>query len=116
MILKFLNAHPQPLEVIQAFGEAEVNAYHSKLQQQGRYLVSYINQSINAVQLYFQVVGHPLRLEQVVRPKKEATLPKIIARQEIAQILAKISNLKHKTMVLLIYSAGLRSGELLELR
>lgn len=117
MILKFLNAHPQPLEVIQAFSEAEVNAYHSRLQQSKKYSVSYINQSINAVQLYYRlVVQRPLRLAQVVRPKKEATLPKIIPRQEIEQLLAKTSNLKHKTMLLLIYSAGLRSGELLQLK
>ncbi len=117
MTLKFLNAHSQPVEVIQSFGEAEVNAYHSHLKERGSYSVSYINQSINAVQLYYRVVAQrPLRLAQVVRPKKEATLPKIIPRQEIEQLLAKTRNLKHKTMLLLIYSAGLRSGELLCLK
>lgn len=117
MILKYLNVHPQPLEVIQAFSEKEINFYHSRLLEKGSYSVSYINQSINAVQLYYrEVVERPLRLTQIVRPKKEATLPKIIPRQEIELLLAKTKNLKHKTMLLLIYSAGLRSGELLRLK
>ena len=117
MILRFLNAHELPLEIIHAFGEQEVNAYHASLKDSGQYSVSYINQSINAIQLYYkQYVSRPLRLEQVLRPKKEATLPKIIARQEIEAILANTINLKHKAMLLLIYSAGLRSGELLRLK
>ena len=117
LVLKFITTHNVPLEIIHAFKEADVNAYHTHLMDSGRYSVSYINQSINAVQLYYkQCVGKPLKLEQVFRPKKESTLPKIIARQEIEAILANISNLKHRTMILLLYSAGLRSGELLALR
>lgn len=117
MILKFLNASELPLEVIHAYSEAEVNAYHAKLRESGHYSVSYINQSVNAVQLYYRhCVGKPLNVEQVFRPKKASTLPKILARQEIEAMLTKTVNIKHKAMLLLIYSAGLRAGEVLRLK
>ena len=117
MVLKFLTTHNVPLEIVDAFSESEINAYHTQLKDSGRYSVSFINQSINAVKLYYKhCLGKPLDLQQVFRPKKEATLPKIIAKQEIEAILSNIINIKHRTMILLLYSAGLRSGELLFLR
>ncbi|WKN30996.1 tyrosine-type recombinase/integrase [Porifericola rhodea] len=57
-----------------------------------------------------------MNLGQIHRPKKEASLPKIISRQEIEKILANTPNLKHKSLLLLIYSAGLRAGEVLNLK
>lgn len=117
MIIKFVNTTSVPLDIIHAYGETEINTYHARLKESGRYSVSYINQSINAVQLYYRhCVGKPLNLEQIHRPKKETSLPKIISRQEIEKILAKTTNLKHKSMLLLVYSAGLRAGEVLGLK
>jgi site-specific recombinase XerD len=51
-----------------------------------------------------------------VKLRKPTTLPTVLSIADISKILAVTKNLKHKTMLLLIYSAGLRLGELLELK
>jgi site-specific recombinase XerD len=51
----------------------------------------------------------------VERPEKEQTLPVVLSEQEVGAILRSISNLKHKCLLLVLYSAGLRIGELLKL-
>lgn len=50
------------------------------------------------------------------RPAKELTLPVILSEQEVESLLKTITNLKHKCLLLVLYSAGLRIGELLALQ
>src|SRR5690606_23343646 len=55
-------------------------------------------------------------IEKIYRPKKEKLLPNVLSKKEIKQILNAHSNLKHKTMLSVIYSCGLRRSELLNLK
>lgn len=48
-------------------------------------------------------------------PKEEKTLPKIISREELTDLFNACSNPKHRIMFRLIYSSGLRRGELIRL-
>lgn len=71
-----------------------------------------INQVINALRfLYVEVYGQPMVLEDVPRPAKERRLPDILSEEEVMRILDAVTNTKHKTVLMLIYSAGLRVGE-----
>ena len=54
--------------------------------------------------------------ELLHRPKREKLLPNVLSKEEVKQILDAHSNLKHKAMLSLIYSCGLRCGELLSMR
>jgi site-specific recombinase XerD len=49
------------------------------------------------------------------RPKKEHKLPKVLSKNEVKKILDSSKNIKHKSILMLIYSAGLRRSELLNL-
>lgn len=62
-----------------------------------------------------KVLGRPLRTYYVQRPKKERVLPNVLSEEEVATILKCAENLKHKAMLSLIYSSGLRLGELINL-
>lgn len=55
-------------------------------------------------------VTHAMKLENIFK------LPKVLSEKEVTAILNAVYNLKHKAMLLLIYSAGLRAGELINLR
>jgi integrase/recombinase XerD len=52
----------------------------------------------------------------IQRPKKEKVLPKVLSEQEVLSILHCSENLKHKAILSLIYSAGLRRGELINMK
>lgn len=78
---------------------------------------SYINQAINAIKFYYEVVmGMPNRFYDIERPIKKKKLPEVLSKKEVSGILSKLQNIKHKCMISLLYSAGLRLGELLNLK
>lgn len=77
---------------------------------------TYQSQFINALKLFYQTVkNHKIDIEKLIRPQQGHKLPKVISEEEVAAIINACKNLKHKTMLSLIYSAGLRRGELLSL-
>lgn len=84
---------------------------------QNKFSASYQNQVVNAVKLFFgKIENKKLNPELVHRPKRPKLLPNVLSKEEVKLILNAHSNIKHKTMLSLIYSSGLRCGELLRLK
>jgi integrase/recombinase XerD len=54
--------------------------------------------------------------EEIERPRREKPLPKVIDKDIVQKMMSGITNLKHKTALLLIYGCGLRRSELIHLR
>jgi integrase/recombinase XerD len=80
------------------------------------YSASYQNQIVNAVKLFFRSVENKqLQPELIHRPKTPKLLPNVLSKEEIKLILNAHGNIKHKAMLSLIYSCGLRRSELLNL-
>ncbi|MDN3676340.1 site-specific integrase [Flavobacterium paronense] len=78
---------------------------------------SYQNQIVNAIKLFFKTTqNRVIDMEKIHRPKRAKVLPNVLSKEEVKAILEAHSNLKHKTMLSLIYSCGLRCGELLALK
>jgi integrase/recombinase XerD len=78
---------------------------------------SYQNQVVNAVKLFFRTVeSRQINPELIHRPKRQKVLPNVLSKEEVKLILMALSNLKHRAMLSLIYSCGLRCGELLNLK
>ena len=77
------------------------------------YSISYQKQVINAVKLFFQVnPSNSFSIEELERPKELKTLPVVLSLNEVEKLINSIINLKHKTIIMMIYSCGLRRGEL----
>lgn len=57
-----------------------------------------------------------IEIEKIHRPKRAKVLPNVLSKQEVKAILNAPNNIKHKAMLSLIYSCGLRCGELLTLQ
>ncbi len=81
------------------------------------YSASYQNQIVNAVKLFFRSIENKqLHPELIHRPKRPKLLPNVLSKEEIKLILNAHGNIKHKAMLSLMYSCGLRCGELLRLK
>jgi integrase/recombinase XerD len=81
------------------------------------YSGSYQNQVVNGIKLFFQNRrGVKFNPQILYRPKREKVLPNVLSKEEVKKILEAHANLKHRVMLCLIYSCGLRCGELLSLR
>lgn len=77
---------------------------------------SYVNQAISAIKFYFQKVLKQIESTPYIRPKKEHKLPNVLSLNEVMLILKAIHNLKHKAILYLTYSSGLRVSEVVRLR
>jgi integrase/recombinase XerD len=79
--------------------------------------VSQQNQVINAIRfLYKEVLNKKYDKVSFKRPKSEKKLPRVIDGEFIKIQLSKIENLKHKTILTLTYSVGLRVSEVVNLK
>lgn len=75
------------------------------------------NQLINAIKFYYEkVLGQDRMIYDIPRPKKPKKYPKILSEEEVVRIINAVDNIKHKCVLLLIYSAGLRLSEAINLR
>jgi len=102
-------------EDLLALNEIDIRDYLQKLVQEKR-SNSYINQAINAIKFYYEVVlGMPNRFYTIERPRKEHKLPKVLSKEEVFAIIKNTNNIKHKCIVSLLYASGLRRSELLNL-
>lgn len=76
-----------------------------------------VNQAVNALRfLYVELYKKPLRIAAIPRPKRKRKLPNVLNRGEIHTLLSHVENPKHRTILMLMYSAGLRVGEVVRLR
>ncbi|RYF88407.1 MAG: integrase, partial [Chitinophagaceae bacterium] len=72
---------------------------------------------LNAIKFYFeQLLNVDPFVWAIPRPKKAEKLPGIFNQEEISAIINSVKNTKHKTMLMLAYSAGLRVSEVVALR
>ena len=117
MVLRFLNTFKgHSLSKINDFGVEEIDTYHKVWMQKSAPSASLINQSVNAIKLYYKVISkQSLELDDVSRPMKNNNLPTIYSQDEIKRIITSITNIKHRTMIFLIYSSGLRISELINM-
>ncbi|HLP11153.1 MAG TPA: tyrosine-type recombinase/integrase [Flavobacteriales bacterium] len=77
---------------------------------------AYQNQFASALKLFFTYTRIGRSVPAIERTHRQSKLPLVLAPQEVAEIINVVSNQKHQTMLALIYSAGLRRGELLHLK
>ncbi|MFZ5554064.1 MAG: tyrosine-type recombinase/integrase [Bacteroidota bacterium] len=78
---------------------------------------SYQNQFINGIKLFYQTVQHrKIDIDLIHRPKRAKILPNVLSKEEVKAILEAPLNLKHRAMLSLIYSCGLRRSELLYMK
>jgi len=78
---------------------------------------SHIKNSVMAVKLYSEIVfGIKLNSDFLRGYRKERKLPDVLSIEEIKTIINNIENLKHKTIISLIYSCGLRISECINLK
>jgi integrase/recombinase XerD len=94
----------------------QINRYHGQWIASGQAKAASVNQSVNAIRFYYKYVAKtPLVLEETIRAQRAFTLPKVMSREEVVALIRAAGNAKHRAMLGLIYSAGLRCGELINL-
>jgi len=102
--------------IIENISTEQINKYVLDLIKSKNISSSQQNQRINAIKFYYEkVLGKEKQYYKIFRPKKEHKLPQVLSKEEVEAIISKITNIKHKMIIFLLYSGGLRRSEVLEL-
>ncbi len=102
---------------IEELNNADIINYNNDYIIKNELSASFQNQVVNAIKLFFGVIKNTkIDIENIVRPKKPKTLPNILSPEDVESLINALSNIKHKTMLALIYSGGLRRSELIKMR
>jgi integrase/recombinase XerD len=72
---------------------------------------------ISAVKLFYSITGkQPLKFKYIEYPKSEKKLPQVIDTGYILESINKILNIKHKAIITLAFSTGMRVSEVCNLK
>ncbi len=78
---------------------------------------SYVNSNYSALRFFFETtLNRPWNMKHIPRVKCPSKLPIALSPDQVQRIIKSTNNLKHKTMLVTCYSAGLRVGELMNLK
>jgi integrase/recombinase XerD len=95
----------------------DVIKYNNDFILANKFSASYQNQIVNSIKLYFASVQDKVMVvDKIHRPRPEHKLPNVLSKEEVKLILEILPNVKHRAMLCLIYSCGLRRSELLHLK
>ena len=115
MFEEFINYYP--MQEIKTIDEPAIIKFLRFLVTERKISITYQNQSINAIKYYYEkVLGGQRKFYFIDRPNKEKTLPSVLSTQEVIDILKQTENIKHKAILMTIYSAGLRISESINLK
>jgi site-specific recombinase XerD len=92
-----------------------------------RYLVTLIeekevsrplhSQAVSALRFLFdRVLGRPHVAGDIPRPKEAKTLPTVLSRKEVTSLLTAARHPSTRALIMILYSSGLRVGEVVKLR
>lgn len=115
LLTEFINYYPN--QELDELTDKEVMDFSRYLVTIRKVSSSYQNQAINAIKFYFEKVkSGPRKFYSIDRPQREKILPLVCSEEEIVSIFKSTENLKHRTILMTIYSAGLRISELINLK
>lgn len=110
--LKFTNS-----KSIASLSNQDIIDYNNLYILQRGLSASYQNQVVNAIKLFFRVIiKSAVEIEDIHRPRRGRVLPNVLSKEEVKSILLAPLNQKHRVMLSVLYSCGLRCGELLVLQ
>lgn len=97
--------------------ETTLHKYFYFMVHTKRISYSYQKQIAMALKLYYkEMFNTSINLEFLFPSRKPEKLPVIISKRDTLKIIDKANNIKHKSMIAMVYSAGLRVGELIDLK
>jgi len=109
-VLKFFGKNPYEIT------NNDIKDYLFHLVEEIEASTSTLNSAISALKFYYGEVLKREFVYEIKRPKKDKKLPVVLSREEVFNILSSVSNIKHKAILMLIYSAGLRVSEVVKLK
>jgi site-specific recombinase XerD len=94
----------------------DLTQFLAAMEKNGEYSVSAMNLAISAIKFLFRNVLKDDKINERHRPRQDERLPIVLSTDEIKRILSMEKNPKHRLLLMLAYSSGLRVSEVVALK
>jgi site-specific recombinase XerD len=121
-VMSYMSTLKYFLEYIETLRTAKITENHIRdylymCKEERKYSYSTMKQVIASIRyLYKKVLRQDVPQILNMKMRKPKSLPVVLSVEEVARIIRATENIKHKAILLLIYSSGLRLGELINLK
>ncbi|MDR0597123.1 MAG: tyrosine-type recombinase/integrase [Treponema sp.] len=95
---------------------SDINRYIAYLDRTFQFSASTMNMAITALKFFYSQVMRNDKVKEIHRPRSDKKLPVVLSRQEIETLLKAESNLRHRLLLMIVYSSGLRVSEAVSLK
>ena len=93
----------------------EINRY--LILFKSKYSISYYNQMVSVLKiLYRDVLNQPQKVKSLSCLKQSDSLQNVMTKKQVRNSINKLNNLKHRTILCVLYLCGLRVGELINIK
>lgn len=114
-IADFINFHSK--KAWSDLDNRNVELFIEKVFIERNYSISSQRQFISALKIFTTYYpSTKINDIELTRPKKSKKLPSVLSQEEVLRIISVTTNLKHRAIITLLYSCGLRISELINLR
>jgi len=114
-VADFVNFHTET--ALEELTNRSVEVFIEKVFIPRKYSISSQRQFISALKVFTVFYPHTkINDLQLERPKKSRILPNVLSQEEVLRIVQVTKNLKHRAIIVLLYSCGLRIGEITSLQ
>lgn len=102
---------------IQTVNHNDIRDYLTHLLKIEKISDSYQKQMLGAIIKFYDLIFNiNLDLKSLYPKRKKNTLPKYISKIQVKKMIESTHNIKHRCIIMLLYSAGLRVSELINLK
>ena len=103
-------------EKVNQVTDKEVEKYLYHLKKNRNRSISGMKQTVASLKILFtDILKKEIPDSLNIRFRKEEKIPVVLSEEEVAAVIKAVNNLKHKVILMTIYSAGLRLSECLAL-
>jgi site-specific recombinase XerD len=94
----------------------DITQFLAIIEKEREYSASSLNLAISAVKFFYKNVLKNANISEHHRPRNDKRLPLVLSKEEISKILGMEHNPKHRLLLMLVYSSGLRVSEVVALK
>jgi site-specific recombinase XerD len=94
----------------------DVTEFLAFMEKNKEYSASALNLAISAIKFFFKFILKKDEIGEKHRPHHDGRLPMVLSKEEISKIFSLEKNPKHRLLLMLVYSSGLRVSEVVALK
>jgi site-specific recombinase XerD len=100
----------------EAIQPEDITRFLATVEKDKEYSASSLNLALSAIKFFYREVFKKGSIADQRRPRHDGRLPQVLSKEEMKKIISVEKNIKHRLLLMLVYSSGLRVSEVVALK